>query len=201
MRRLRRTIRKRKNKVFEKDFADCGEVLFWLDDNAVAVVHFMLDDLCGPAGERSPLQLPIHVTELHFDFLVPGGFADAGEGKASLFRLEGFLCREDFRVEHDHIHDAHAHNDDVLPDANHVGRHAHAPVAVRPQSVHQIPANRHIFFRCRLRLLSQEKGIFHNFSYHLSSYISTISTSHPFSRRSVTRSSPCSQTVAVFSFG
>lgn len=127
-----------------------------LDDNSIAVVHFMLDNLCSPAGERSPLQLPIHVPEFHLDFFVSGGFADTGKGEAAFFRLEGVLCREDSRIEHDHIHDAHVYYDDALSDTDHVGRHAHASVSVRLQGVHQIPADCHIFLRCRLRLLSQE---------------------------------------------
>jgi len=117
------------------------------------MIHFMLNDLCRPAGE-------VFRACLHFQGLIPhfdGLVALALPGTAEK-RKAGFLCvvravlLDDLGIEHHRVgRNSSAlveKGDDALAYADHIRRHADTAFSVRYQRVKQVLRDLQIFF-CR----------------------------------------------------
>ena len=139
------------------------------DDDAVAVVDLVLDDLGGPAGEGSETGLEFFVLPLDLDGLIALRFPAAGEGETALLRLVGAGALDDDGVEHDVIFAVVVKDDDALADADHVGGHAHAAVPVGGQGVQQVLGHAQVLRRGGLGFLGQEKFVFADIADHSAS--------------------------------
>ena len=116
------------------------------NQNAVAVVDLVLDDLCGEAGvaRRSPSESLILI--LYADRLVSrAGSGTSQKREAAFLRLIRPGLADDLRVIHHRIFTVVAERDDALRDADHIRRHADTGLTVRPQRVQQIPPEEDIF--------------------------------------------------------
>ena len=130
------------------------------DDDALAVVDLVLDNLGRPAGEGLNPLLEFFVLPADLDGLPPPGSAGAGEGQAPLLRLIGAGPFHDLRIEHDHIAALVVEGDDALVHADHVGRHTYAAVPVDFQCLQQIRRDRQVLRRGGLGLLGQKCLVF-----------------------------------------
>lgn len=100
------------------------------DDDAVAVIDFVLDDLRGPAGEGGVAGAEPTVLVVDLDTSITQCAAFAGQGQASFLGVEGTVRSGDHGVEHHRYTPAKVfihEDDDAFAYANHVGGHAHAP--------------------------------------------------------------------------
>lgn len=101
----------------------------------------MLDDLRGEASERGMAFAEPAVLIRHLDALVSQCMTLAIEGQAALGSVVGAVLRGDVRIEHDGdtatqilVHK----RDDAFGHADHIGRHAHAAIAMRVKRVLQV---------------------------------------------------------------
>ena len=102
------------------------------------MVDLVLDDLGCPAGEGLQPGLELFVLPLDLDGLEPFRFPDAGEGEAALLGLIRPGLPDDDGVEHYHVRPLVVKGDDALANTDHVGRHAHAAIAMRVKRVLQV---------------------------------------------------------------
>ena len=109
--------------------------LCFLDEDAVAVIDLMLDDLRRPAGERFNARLELLILPLHLDGLITLCFPRAGQRQAALLRVIRRRFFDDHGVEHDHVRANIVKRDNALVTAYHICRHAHATVLVRDQRI------------------------------------------------------------------
>ena len=131
------------------------------DDDAVAVIDLMLDDLRGPAGERGMTLAHTAVLICHLDASVPQRPALALERQAAFGGVERAVGGGDAWVEDDG--DAAAHllvheRDDRLGLADHVRRHADAAAAVGLQRVAQVVGDGQVVGGRRLGRLAKERN-------------------------------------------
>ena len=113
------------------------------------MVDLVLDDLRGETGERcvALAEFPIHI--IHFDALVSDGAALALEREATFRRIERAVFGGDVWIEHHENAAAEIlihKSDDALGNADHIGRHAHATIAMRVQRVFQVLCHGQILF-------------------------------------------------------
>ena len=106
-----------------------------LDQNAVAVVHFVLDNLGSPAVVKSGAGLHFFILELYPNGAVAGAFAGAAQqGQAAFFRLKRAGAVDDLGIEHNRVSRGRGafvpEGDDALANADHVGGHANTTVLV-----------------------------------------------------------------------
>lgn len=131
------------------------------DDDAVAVIHLVLDDLRGPAGERGMTLAHTAVLICHLDAPVPQRAALALERQAPLGGVERAIGGGDARVEHRGDPAAqlliHEH-DDRLGLADHVRRHADAAAAVGLQRVAQVVGDGQVVGGRRLGRSAKERN-------------------------------------------
>ena len=87
------------------------------NQNSLAVVDLVLDDLRCPAGEGLEPCLELLILPLHLDspeaFCLPG----AGVGQAALLGLIGSGSLNNDRIEHDHVFTLVVKDDDAFVDA------------------------------------------------------------------------------------
>ena len=76
---------------------------FKSDENTVAVVDFVLNNLRGEAGVGLDAQLKILVEKANLDAFEALGFARSRERQAALLRLKGARKLDNFGVEHNRI--------------------------------------------------------------------------------------------------
>lgn len=130
------------------------------DQNAVAVVDLMLDDLGRPAGEGPDPGLEGLVLPAYLDLLKPPGLpGTAQQRKTALFRFIFPGAAEELRIQHDHIAPLTVEGDDPAGDADHVGGHAHAFFLMGSQGIQQVPGSLQILFSSRGRFPGQENGV------------------------------------------
>ena len=103
------------------------------------MVNFVLDNLCGPAGEGFDAGLELFVLPLNFDRLI----TYAGERSAEQ-RKAAFLCSirsglfDNLWVEHRHICAIVIKNNDPLVHTDHIRSHTNATLFVGNERVQQI---------------------------------------------------------------
>lgn len=134
------------------------------DDDSLAMIDLMLNDLRGETGERGMALAEFAVGIRHFDALVTYGVAFSLKGKTSFGGVERAVSRGDFGIEHDEdaaaeilIHEG----DDALGNADHIRGHADAAIAVCFEGVFEILGHGEILIRvpCVLgRLLQKRDG-------------------------------------------
>ena len=149
------------------------------DEDPVAVVDLVLDDLRGPPGEPPALLLPAAVQVLHLDILISGRLPDAVQRQAPFLGLERRVLSDDDRIIHDQVQHAHIDHDDPFPHADHVGRHADAAVTVGLQGVQEVLPDGQVLFRRFLRLLAEEERVSDDGSYHVFLHPSVPLALHP----------------------
>lgn len=115
-----------------------------LDQNAVAVVDFMLDDLGGEAGESFDARFHGEILITHFDGAVARRAARARKRQAAFFSFAGACVRDDLGVQHGQIRSVVVERDDALELADHVRSHAYAGMPSRCKRVQQILRDRQI---------------------------------------------------------
>ena len=100
------------------------------DNDAVAVIDFMLDNLRSPTGEGGVAGAEPTVLVVDLDTAVAQCAAFTGQRQTAFLGVEGTVRSGDHGVEHHRdtpakvfIHE----DDDAFAYANHVGGHAHAP--------------------------------------------------------------------------
>lgn len=154
-------------------FSFCNIKLY---HNPVAMIHFMLNNLCHPAGIFPMLLLEMLIEVIDFYLLISRTWACPVERQTSLFHLirACFLC--DNRIHHRELERSACHDDDILLYADHIGRHADTMVQIRPECIEQICYNLFICFRCIHRFLCQDQRIPHNFLYHIYPFSSITHT-------------------------
>ena len=113
-----------------------------LDEYAVAVVDFVLDDLGRVAGERFGARGERLVKIIHADAAPARGGARARKGEAALLGLVLVGALDDDRVVHEPCARAVLNHDDALALPDHVRRHADALVRMRRKGVEQVLADR-----------------------------------------------------------
>lgn len=120
------------------------------DDDSLAMVDLMLDDLRGETGERGMALAEFAVEVRHLDTLVAHGMAFSLKGKASFGGVERTVSRGDLRVEHDAdtaaeilVHEG----DDSLGNADHVRGHADAAIAVSFERVFEVLGHGEVLIR------------------------------------------------------
>lgn len=74
-----------------------------LDQNAVAVVDLVLDDLGGEAGEGFDSRLHGEILVAHLDGAIARRGARARKRQAAFFRLVGAGARDDLGIQHGHV--------------------------------------------------------------------------------------------------
>ena len=75
-----------------------------LNQNAVAMVDLMLDNLGRPAGERLDPGLKLLILPLYLDDLISlAGTRTSQQGKTALLGIIGFRHFQDLRIEHGHV--------------------------------------------------------------------------------------------------
>ena len=144
--------------------------LLRLDDLPTQMVNLMLNDLRGEIRQLAVLRLPIRVEVLHLDLLEAHRRADAIQRQTSLLRLIRPRLRDDDGVEHHDVFASHIDDDDTLPHANHIRRHADASVPVGAEGVAQILRQRQIAPLRRFGRLAEEKHIPDYFFLHRGNY-------------------------------
>ena len=130
------------------------------------MIHFMLNNLCRPAGEVFRARLHIQCLILHLDGLIALALTGAAEKRQATFLgVVRAVLLDDFGIEHYRICRGSSalveKGDDALTHADHIRRHANTVFSVRHQRVKQILGDLQIFFRCDLRLSCEEDGIVH----------------------------------------
>ena len=80
----------------------------------------MLDDLGCPAVKFLALFLPGHIVKFHFDIFISERLSGSFEGKTALLRLVWRILVKQYRIKHYYIHKAHADNDRILSDTDHI---------------------------------------------------------------------------------
>ena len=75
----------------------------YLNQDSVAVIDLMLNDLRCPAGEGLDSRLELGILVFHLDGTVAFGLALSGQGQTSLFCLIGIGIFDDLRIKHHHI--------------------------------------------------------------------------------------------------
>lgn len=118
-----------------------------LDEYAVAVVDFVLDDLRGVLGEGLRARGERLVKIAHADAPPARGGACARKGEAAFFRLVLVGALDDDRVVHEPRTLAVLHHDDALALPNHVGCQANALMRMRRKGVEQVLTDRGILGR------------------------------------------------------
>ena len=140
---------------------------FQSDQDAIAVIHFVLDDLGCPAGEGFDSDLHLLVLPADFDLLIPLAFPGAAQqGKAAFFRFVFLGECQDLRIKHEHIASVAIEGDDPFRLADHIGGHANAGFFVKSQGIQQIPGDGQIFLAGGRRLPGQQKGVVYQFLDH-----------------------------------
>ena len=130
------------------------------DQNAVAVVNFMLDDLSSPAGKGLQTDLKGIILITHFDGAISLGLPCTGKRKTAFFSLIWAGEFDDFGVEHDHGRSVVIENDNPFGFADHVCRHPHAPPGIRLEGVQQVRCNLLVQDSCIGGLLREEDWVF-----------------------------------------
>ena len=132
------------------------------------MIHFMLNNLCRPAGEVFRTRLHLQGLILHLDGLISLALARAAEKRQTAFLgVVRAVLLDDFGIEHHGVcrsssaliekcNDAFAH-------ANHICRHADTAFSVRHQRIKQVPCDLRIFFRRGLRLSRKKYRIVNSF--------------------------------------
>ena len=129
------------------------------DEDALAVVDFVLYDLRREAGKGSDAALELLVLPLHLDGPESFRLPNAGERQAPLLRLVGPGLLDNDGVEHDHICAVALKGDDPLADADHIGCHPHAALPVVSQCIQQILRHVEIVRRGGLGFAGEEEWI------------------------------------------
>ena len=125
------------------------------------MVHFVLDDLGGPALVELGAQFHFFVLEADLNGAVAAAFAGAAQqGEAAFFCFVGAGAADDLGVEHHSVRAAvFPEDDDALAHTDHVGGHTNAAGLMELQGVHQILRQRQVGFGGGLGLPGQENGI------------------------------------------
>ena len=134
-----------------------------LDQNAIAVVNLVLNNLGCPAGEGFQPGLKGCILVLYLDFLKPLCFPGAAQqGQTALL---GFIFTgsiDDFRIQHDHVSSFAVKGDDAFINTDHIGGHAHTFFLVGGQGVQQILGNLQILRSGKCGLPGQKNGVVDN---------------------------------------
>ena len=103
----------------------------------------MLHDLSCPSGQFLPLLFPAEIIVFHFDFLISGCLANSFQGQTSFLRLISSPSRNDHRIKHHHIDQAHIHDNNIFLHTDHICRHAtHASRFACKVSSRSLPTER-----------------------------------------------------------
>ena len=137
------------------------------NQNSLAVVDLVLDELGRPAGEGLEAGLKLLVLILNLDRLPAFGLPGAGEGETALLCLVGAGFFDDFQVEHYNIFALVVRDDDPLADTDHIGRYAHTAVLVGGQGVQQVLGDGQVLQGGWFGLLGEEGFVSHDLSYHI----------------------------------
>jgi len=130
------------------------------DQDAVAVVDLMLDDLGGPAGEGLDPGLEGLILPADLDLLKPLCFPGAAQqGQTALLSLIVTGGREDLRIQHHQVAALTVEGNDAFGHADHVGSHADAGIFVGSQGIQQIPGGIQIFSAGGSGLSGQQEGV------------------------------------------
>lgn len=122
----------------------------------------MLDDLRRPAGKLLPVFLPSGIQVFDLDVLAASGFAYTVQRQTALLRFVRRILLHDHGVVHDHVEEAHVHNDDTLLHADHVGGHPDTAVMICLKSVHKVLTDIHILPCSGIGLLAEEENVFYD---------------------------------------
>ena len=137
-----------------------------LDQNAVAVVDLVLDDLGGEAGEGFDSRLYGEILVAHLDGAIARRGARARKRQAAFFRLVGAGARDDLGIQHGHVRAAVVEDDDAFELADHVRRHADAGMTMRLQRVQQVLRDGQVGLGCRCRRALQNQLVSHDGTNH-----------------------------------
>ena len=144
-----------------------GMLPLFLNDNSLAMIDFMLNDLGGKAGKRFAAGLEVRGQILHIHRAVAKGLFSTGMGKTALFRLVVFFGMfYDHRVQHGQDGVVVVHHDDTLIKADHVGGKTHTALGVGLQGVDEILHDGKILLGGRFGFAVQGKNVGYNGSYH-----------------------------------
>ena len=138
-------------------------VFFVLYQDAIAMIHFVLNDLGCPAGEgfQSGLQGSILIAD--FDFTEAFGFpGSAQQGKTAFFRFICFAAADDLRIQHHHVAALTVECNDIFENADHVGSHAHAFFFMGSQGIQQVLGGLQVFCSCGGGFPCQENRVVDN---------------------------------------
>lgn len=105
------------------------------NDNTIAVIDFVLNDLCCPAFECMALLLPVDVEIFYLDFFVARAFSCASQGKTAFLCLIFPFSGNDNGIEHGNIHETHADRNDTFFHTDHIRRQTHTAGFVCLQGV------------------------------------------------------------------
>ena len=140
--------------VKDSCFAMIYSLSFRLNDDTVAVVDFMLNDLRSEATEAATALDEAAVQILNFDGFKAFARAFSHERKTTLlsFVRAGFFYNN--RIYHRYIKRSMRKNNDTLADTDHVGSKADTFFFVGLQSIKQVSDDLYISSSCRGGLLS-----------------------------------------------
>lgn len=109
-----------------------------LNNDAVAVVDFVLDDLGGVAREVFDVVDEVLVQILHLNATIASTEALAGKRKTSFARLVGIDLLKNLRVVHKQRLAAVLYADDAFAHTDHVGGEAHALVLMLMERIQEV---------------------------------------------------------------
>lgn len=130
------------------------------------MIHLMLNDLSGPAGEVFRARLHLQGLILHLNGLIALALTwGAKKRQAAFLCVVRAILLDDFRVKHHRVgRNSSAlikKRDDAFFRANHIRRHTDTAFSVRHQRVNQVLCDLQIFFCGDLRLPCKEYRIVH----------------------------------------
>lgn len=116
-----------------------------LNDNAIEMIDFMLNDLGCPTRKSFDMRDEIPILPANFDVLKTLCFSLAIQAQTAFFGFVTSGLRCDDRIEHFHERAFVVEDDDGFISANHVGRHADAFTGVSLKCVHEVVGYGNIF--------------------------------------------------------
>jgi hypothetical protein len=137
------------------------------DEDAVAVVDFMLDDLGSPATEGFDPGLEGLVLPTDFDFLITHRFSGTSQkGQASFFGFIFSFGLENFRIQHSADLIAFHENDDSHKFTDHIACHTNTAIPVKSKGIRQILQGGQICLASSAGFSGQQQRIVYQFSNH-----------------------------------
>ena len=144
-----------------------GGLFYCSDQDAVAVVHLMLDDLGGPAGVGLQPGLEVQILIADLDLLEAFGFPGAAQqGQTALL---GFVFPgggNDLRIQHQGEILSVGKDDDPFGHTDHIGGHADTGGPVGGDGVQQILGNGQVVGSGIGAFSGEEQGIVDQFTDH-----------------------------------